>query len=159
MIFCDRCGVIFLLKNKQQTKKKITNQFRLCEKEEKMDTKNEENLQEFSEPLLRKSKLPRIKPLRKEKKNKNCNNNNNNDNNNSNNNQNSSLRSNASTYSILPISEVTQGAVEVWATLPDEIRQDPSLASFRQEHERIHGKWPFWTKNEQKKKKNVQICN
>lgn len=105
-----------------------------------MDTKNEENLQEFSEPLLRKSKLPRIKPLRKEKKNKNCNNNNNNDNNNSNNNQNSGLRSNASTYSILPISEVTQGAVEVWATLPDEIRQDPSLASFRQEHERIHGK-------------------
>ncbi|XP_055303066.1 P protein isoform X2 [Sitodiplosis mosellana] len=35
--------------------------------------------------------------------------------------------------------EVTQGAVEVWANLPDEIRQDPSLASFRQEHERIHG--------------------
>lgn len=44
-----------------------------------------------------------------------------------------------STYSIIPTSEVTQGAVEVWATLPDEIRQDPALASFRQEHERIHG--------------------
>lgn len=48
-----------------------------------------------------------------------------------------------STYSILPISEVTQGAVEVWATLPDEIRHDPSLASFRHEHERIHGKFLF----------------
>lgn len=47
---------------------------------------------------------------------------------------------NLSTYSIIPLSEVTQGAVEVWATLPDEIRQDPSLASFRQEHERLHGK-------------------
>lgn len=107
-----------------------------------MDTKNdEENLPEFSEPLLKKSKLPRIKPLRKDKKHKNSNNNNNNnDNNNSNNHQNSGLRSNASTYSILPVSEVTEGAVEVWANLPDEIRQDPSLASFRQEHERIHGK-------------------
>lgn len=50
---------------------------------------------------------------------------------------------NLSTYSIIPLSEVTQGAVEVWATLPDEIRQDPSLASFRQEHERLHGKWIF----------------
>lgn len=105
-----------------------------------MDPKNEENMLEFAEPLLKKSKLPRIKPNRKDKKNKNSNNNNNNDNKNSNNNQNPGLRSNASTYSILPISEVTQGAVEVWATLPDEIRQDPSLASFRQEHERIHGK-------------------
>lgn len=50
------------------------------------------------------------------------------------------MKFNKSTYSIVPISEVTQGAVEVWATLPDEIRDDPSLASFRQEHERIHGK-------------------
>lgn len=50
---------------------------------------------------------------------------------------------NLSTYSIIPLSEVTQGAVEVWATLPDEIRQDPSLASFRQEHERLHGKLNF----------------
>lgn len=48
---------------------------------------------------------------------------------------------NYSSYSIIPTSEVTQGAIEVWATLPDEIRQDPSLASFRQEHERIHGEF------------------
>lgn len=64
------------------------------------------------------------------------------DNNKHNNNvKSSSLKNNRnlSTYSIIPLSEVTQGAVEVWATLPDEIRQDPSLASFRQEHERLHG--------------------
>lgn len=46
-----------------------------------------------------------------------------------------------SSYSIIPTSEVTQGAVDIWATLPDEIRQDPSLASFRQEHERIHSEY------------------
>ncbi|XP_034126355.1 P protein isoform X1 [Drosophila guanche] len=35
--------------------------------------------------------------------------------------------------------EVTEGALQVWRTLPERIRQDPSLASFRQEHERLHG--------------------
>lgn len=105
-----------------------------------MDSKNDELLQEFSEPLLKKSKQALIKSARKLKKNKNSNNNNDNDNNNSNKRENPGLRSNASTYSILPISEVTPQAVEIWAALPDEIRQDPSLASFRQEHERIHGK-------------------
>lgn len=106
-----------------------------------MDTKHDEKLQDFSQPLLRKSKDAIIKSARKNKKNKNTNNNNNNGN--SKQNEPPGLRSNASTYSILPISEVTQGAVEVWANLPDEIRQDPSLASFRQEHERIHGKCFF----------------
>lgn len=111
-----------------------------------MDTKTDENLQEFSEPLLKKSRKFNIKPTRKDKKNKNANNNNNNDSS-SNQKVNPGLRSNASTYSILPISEVTQGALEIWAQLPDEIRQDPSLASFRQEHERIHGKWTNKTSN------------
>lgn len=32
-----------------------------------------------------------------------------------------------------------QGAVEVWAALPHEIRRDPSLASFRQHHQRLNG--------------------
>lgn len=36
-------------------------------------------------------------------------------------------------------SEVTEGALQVWRALPERIRQDPSLASFRQEHERLHG--------------------
>ncbi|XP_037957755.1 P protein isoform X2 [Teleopsis dalmanni] len=35
--------------------------------------------------------------------------------------------------------EVTEGALQVWRALPERIRQDPSLASFRQEHERLHG--------------------
>lgn len=105
-----------------------------------MESKIDEHLQEFSEPLLSKLKQPIIKSTRKNKTKKNANFNNNNDNNYSDKRENFGLRSNASTYSILPISEVTQGAVEVWANLPDEIRQDPSLASFRQEHERIHGK-------------------
>nr|XP_036213918.1 P protein isoform X1 [Bactrocera oleae] len=35
--------------------------------------------------------------------------------------------------------EVTEGALQVWRALPERIRQDPSLASFRVEHERLHG--------------------
>lgn len=101
------------------------------------------NLQEFSEPLLNKSKKSTIKQSTPTKKKNNKKHDNNNINNNNHNNSNSptqtGLRSNASTYSILPISEVTQGALEVWAQLPDEIRQDPALASFQKEHERIHG--------------------
>lgn len=103
-----------------------------------MASKTEENLQEFSEPLLRKPKLPTIKSPLKIVKSKNTNNNNNNEN--SKQKEKPGLRSNESTYSILPISEVTQGAVDIWANLPDEIRQDPSFTSFRQEHARIHGK-------------------
>ncbi|XP_075152123.1 OCA2 melanosomal transmembrane protein hoepel1 isoform X1 [Haematobia irritans] len=38
--------------------------------------------------------------------------------------------------------EVTEGALQVWRALPERIRQDPSLASFRQEHERLHGYEP-----------------
>lgn len=44
-----------------------------------------------------------------------------------------------SNYSFVSLSEVTEGSLQVWRTLPEKIRQDPSLASFRQEHERIHG--------------------
>lgn len=109
-----------------------------------MDTNIDRSLQDFSEPLLIKSTKSTIKQSTpSKKKNNKKHNNNNNTNNNNHNNSNSSaqtgLRSNASTYSILPISEVTQGALEVWAQLPDEIRQDPALASFQKEHERIHG--------------------
>lgn len=45
-----------------------------------------------------------------------------------------------SNYSFVSLSEVTEGSLQVWSTLPEKIRQDPSLASFRQEHERLHGK-------------------
>lgn len=44
-----------------------------------------------------------------------------------------------SNYSFVSLSEVTEGSLQVWRTLPEKIREDPSLASFRTEHERIHG--------------------
>lgn len=46
-----------------------------------------------------------------------------------------------SNYSFVSLSEVTEGSLQVWRTLPEKIRQDPSLASFRQEHERLHGEY------------------
>ena len=46
---------------------------------------------------------------------------------------------NKHSYSLVSLSEVTEGALQVWRALPEKIRQDPSLASFRQEHERLHG--------------------
>ena len=48
-----------------------------------------------------------------------------------------------SNYSFVSLSEVTEGSLQVWRTLPEKIRQDPSLASFRQEHERLHGEFCF----------------
>lgn len=54
-------------------------------------------------------------------------------------------KKNRSTYSIVSLSEVTEGAVQVWRTLPEIIKQDPSLASFRQEHERLHGKYYLYS--------------
>uniref|UniRef100_A0A182J9C5 Citrate transporter-like domain-containing protein n=1 Tax=Anopheles atroparvus TaxID=41427 RepID=A0A182J9C5_ANOAO len=42
-------------------------------------------------------------------------------------------------YSVISLSQVTEASLEIWRTLPAAIRQDPSLASFRQEHERLHG--------------------
>lgn len=105
-----------------------------------MERKNDDNLKDFAAPLLKNNANIVVKALKSYKNNTNGGNTSYSyDNNNSNKNK-AGFLSNSSTYSILPISEVTQGAVEVWATLPDEIREDPSLASFRQEHERIHGK-------------------
>lgn len=44
------------------------------------------------------------------------------------------------TYSVVSLSEVTEGSLQVWRALPEKIRQDPSLASFAQEHcRRVHG--------------------
>lgn len=36
--------------------------------------------------------------------------------------------------------DITEGTLQVWRTLPSKIRQDPSLAPFQVEHERVHGK-------------------
>lgn len=49
------------------------------------------------------------------------------------------LRKAGSTYSIIPSSEVTEGALEVWRGLPEIIRDDPSLASFREQQIKLHG--------------------
>lgn len=50
-----------------------------------------------------------------------------------------------SNYSFVSLSEVTEGSLQVWRTLPEKIRQDPSLASFRQEHERLHGEFSIFS--------------
>lgn len=50
------------------------------------------------------------------------------------NNQRPSIVSN---YSVVSLSDVTEESLEVWRALPEKIRQDPSLASFRKKDERI----------------------
>lgn len=47
-----------------------------------------------------------------------------------------SIRSN---YSLVSLSDVTDKSLEVWQGLPIEIRTDPTLAPFKNKHERIHG--------------------
>lgn len=44
---------------------------------------------------------------------------------------------------IFLFSEVTEGAIEVWASLPDEIRLDQSFVPFHQEHDRRKSKTYF----------------
>lgn len=41
----------------------------------------------------------------------------------------------ASNYSVVSLSDVTEESLEVWRGLPEKIRDDPSLASFRRKHE------------------------
>lgn len=43
-------------------------------------------------------------------------------------------------FFLFQFSDVTEDDVQMWAALPDDIRLDPSLSSFRQEYERTHGK-------------------
>ncbi|GAB0099741.1 P protein isoform X1 [Sergentomyia squamirostris] len=42
-------------------------------------------------------------------------------------------------FSMISPSDVTEASLEIWAGLPTKIRQDPSLASFQMEHNRLHG--------------------
>lgn len=44
-----------------------------------------------------------------------------------------------SNYSVISLSDVTEESLEIWRGLPEEIRTDPSLASFRKKHERLLG--------------------
>lgn len=45
-----------------------------------------------------------------------------------------------SNYSVVSLSDVTEESLEVWRALPEKIRQDPSLASFRKKNEKLRGK-------------------
>lgn len=45
-----------------------------------------------------------------------------------------------STYSLVSLSDITEGSVHVWQNLPEQIRQDPSLVPFQKEHERLNCK-------------------
>lgn len=36
-------------------------------------------------------------------------------------------------------SEITREAIEVWASLPEKIREDPLFIQFHQEYERMNG--------------------
>lgn len=49
-----------------------------------------------------------------------------------------------SNYSVVSLSDVTEESLEVWRGLPEKIRDDPSLASFRKKHERLHGERNPW---------------
>ena len=46
-----------------------------------------------------------------------------------------------SNYSTVSLSDVTEESLEVWRALPEKIRQDPSLASFRKKNEKNSGKF------------------
>lgn len=44
-----------------------------------------------------------------------------------------------SNYSVVSLSDVTEESLEVWRALPEKIRHDPSLASFRKKNEKLLG--------------------
>lgn len=43
-------------------------------------------------------------------------------------------------FQFIKPSDVTTESLQVWAGLPQKIRQDPSMVSFQMEHDRLHGK-------------------
>lgn len=47
-------------------------------------------------------------------------------------------------FQFISPSDVTIQSLEVWAGLPQKIRQDPSMASFQMEHDRLHGELNDW---------------
>lgn len=53
-------------------------------------------------------------------------------------------------FSFISPSDVTEESLEVWRHLPPKIRQDPSMASFQLQQEKLHGK--SYLKNILKKK-------
>lgn len=47
-------------------------------------------------------------------------------------------------FQFISPSDVTTESLQVWAGLPQKIRQDPSMASFQLECDRLHGEWYLW---------------
>lgn len=45
-----------------------------------------------------------------------------------------------SVVSVVSLSDVTEESLEVWRGLPEEIRHDPAMASFRKKHEKNYRK-------------------
>lgn len=50
-----------------------------------------------------------------------------------------SVQRRRSLLALISPDEITEGTLQVWRSLPSKIRQDPSLAPFQAEDERIHG--------------------
>lgn len=48
-------------------------------------------------------------------------------------------RRKSSLLALVSPDDVTEGTLQVWRTLPKNIRQDPSLAPFQVENERVNG--------------------
>lgn len=48
-------------------------------------------------------------------------------------------------YSLVADSEVTPGSLEVWSDLPEEIKNDPSLAPFKNLYEKQFGMSYFYS--------------
>lgn len=54
--------------------------------------------------------------------------------------QTKSVQRRRSLLTLISPDDVTEGTLQVWRSLPSKIRQDPSLAPFQVENERVHGK-------------------
>lgn len=64
-----------------------------------------------------------------------------------------------SNYSTVSLSDVTEESLEVWRALPEKIRQDPSLASFRKKNENVHGIYLiFQLKKIRKRFLSIRYC-
>ncbi|XP_063392474.1 P protein-like [Cydia fagiglandana] len=68
------------------------------------------------------------------------------------------VEGNRSQYSLVSCGELTADILPIWLELPDEVKNDPSLAPFKKLYEKEHGKIPEISKNPEAQKRlaNVQ---
>ncbi|XP_048004124.1 uncharacterized protein LOC125240297 [Leguminivora glycinivorella] len=57
------------------------------------------------------------------------------------------IEGNRSQYSLVSCGELTADILPIWLELPDEVKNDPSLAPFKKLYEKEHGKIPEISKN------------